>query len=185
MFCLTAGVSASDSARAPTPGLWPGRRGGPCASREGDRADAVRRCAVAGSSAYGRLGTKPHVPGGRGRAVAQRRCARGQTGASSRGPDRRVAWRPVGAALPLPPVRQVVRRHPSLQVVGGRPSVGLLSEASMARTAGRACRRSESGHVSAEHRTVPGARCHCRPCRLRVKSPGAIPVPACIHRLVG
>ena len=55
----------------------------------------------------------------------------------------------------------------------------------MARTAGRVCRRSVSGHVSAEHLTVPGARGHCRPCRTRVKSPGACPVSARSHRLVG
>ena len=66
-----------------------------------------------------------------------------------------------------------------------RPSVGLLTGASVAQTAGRICRRSESGHVSAEYLTVPGARRHCRPCRPRVKSLGALPVSACGHRLVG
>ena len=90
------------------------------------------------------------------------------------------------AALPPVPVRESVRA--ASEPSGGRwarPSVGLLREASMARTAGRACRRSVSGHVSSEHRTVPGTRGHSSPCWPRAKSPGARSASACSHRLVG
>ena len=81
--------------------------------------------------------------------------------------------------------RRSVRSPPAFRRSVNAPLGRSPGRSLMARTARRACRRSVSGHVSAEHLTVPGARGHCRPCPPRVKSPGALPMSACSHPLVG